>query len=315
MKILAVTEKYLPDYNAGSELMMHDILIGLQKLGNEVVVVCEKPTKKVVDGIPIYSYDSPKVNTLAKSSDVIITHLKATAAAYYMKQRYNIPMAMIVHNNRKLEYNKIFKSRSDLLIFNSQWLSNESKSNIKSIIVNPPLIAKKYKTKSVDNYITLINVNKEKGGELFWKLAKKMPYRKFLAVVGAYGDQIVPRSVPKNVTIQRHTPDMKKVYAKTKILLIPSVYETWGKVGLEAACSGIPSIAHPTEGLQESLGKSGIFVDRNKIDQYKETIDILMDNDRLYKKYSTKSLQRSKDIAARFDQQIVMLNQALKNIQ
>jgi glycosyltransferase involved in cell wall biosynthesis len=315
MRILAVTERYLPDYHAGSELMMHDILVGLKKLGNEIIIICEKPTAKEVDGIPIYSYASQKVNSLAKNSDVIITHLRATSAAHYLKQRHNIPMAMIVHNNRKLEYNKIFKSKSDLLIFNSKWLSDESTEKIKSIIVNPPLITQKYKTKTIDEYITLVNISKEKGGELFWKLARKMPYRKFLAVVGAYGDQVIPRSIPKNVIVQKHTSDMKKIYAKTKILLIPSVYETWGKVGLEAASSGIPSIAHPTKGLQESLGKSGIFVDRNKVDQYKETIDLLMNNDRLYNKFSTKALQRSKEVASKFDQQIINLNNALKNIQ
>jgi glycosyltransferase involved in cell wall biosynthesis len=314
MKILAVTENYLPGYYAGSELMMHDILLGLKDLGNEVSILCEFPSAESIDEIQIYSYNSPKVKSLAKDCDVIITHLKATAVAYHLKEKHGKPMVMIVHNNRKLDYNKIFKAKSDLLVFNSQWLKNESTSKIKSIIVNPPLVLSKYKTKTVDEYVTLINLSKEKGGELFWKLVKKMPHIKFLGVVGAYGNQIIPKSIPKNVILEKHTSKMKDVYSKTKILLVPSVYETWGKVGLEAAASGIPAIAHPTEGLQESLGGAGVFVNRDRVDQYKETIEILMTNDRLYEKYSSKAYNRAKEVSSRFEEQIALLNQTLKNI-
>ena len=44
---------------------------------------------------------------------------------------------------------------------------------------------------------------------------------------------------------------------------MPSAYETWGMVGVEAMTNGIPVIAHPTPGLRESLGDAGIFVDRD----------------------------------------------------
>ena len=37
-----------------------------------------------------------------------------------------------------------------------------------------------------------------------------------------------------------HTTDMRSVYAQTRVLLVPSVYESYGRVALEAAASGIP---------------------------------------------------------------------------
>jgi glycosyltransferase involved in cell wall biosynthesis len=314
MKVVAITENYLPNYNAGSELMMHDILLGLRNLGNEIVVLCEFPNADSIDQIPIYSYDDPKIKSIIKSSDVIISHLRAMSSAFYLKEKYGKPLVMIVHNNRKLDYNKIFKNKSDLLIFNSKWLQNESTAKVKSIVVNPPLIIDNYKTITDGDYVTLINISKEKGGELLYKLAKKMPHINFLGVRGAYGDQFIPNKIPQNLTIINHTKDIKDVYKKTKILLIPSVYETWGKVGLEAAASGIPIIANPTEGLIESLGKSAIFVNRERISQYISSIDTLVNDEKTYKKYSDFAQKRSLEIAERFESQINLLNQSLKNI-
>ena len=46
---------------------------------------------------------------------------------------------------------------------------------------------------------------------------------------------------------------------------MPSMHETSGRVGLEAICSGIPVICHPTPGLVETQGDAGIFVDRDNV--------------------------------------------------
>jgi len=68
----------------------------------------------------------------------------------------------------------------------------------------------------------------------------------------------------------------ERVYARTKVLLMPSSYESWGRVGVEAMASGIPVVAHPTPGLCESLGEAGIFVDRNDLDGYEAVLRKLM---------------------------------------
>jgi glycosyltransferase involved in cell wall biosynthesis len=66
------------------------------------------------------------------------------------------------------------------------------------------------------------------------------------------------------VTVIDNTANMRDdVYAQTRILLMPSDYESWGRVGVEAMASGIPVVAHPTPGLTESLGDAGTFVHRD----------------------------------------------------
>jgi glycosyltransferase involved in cell wall biosynthesis len=93
-------------------------------------------------------------------------------------------------------------------------------------------------------------------------------------VVGGYGEQIIRDDLP-NMEIVPHTPGdrmAKDVYARTKILLAPSAYESYGRVAVEAMCSGIPVIAHPTPGLLESLGDAGTFCDRDDLDAWEAAI-------------------------------------------
>ncbi|MFE4971343.1 glycosyltransferase [Kitasatospora sp. NPDC056651] len=52
----------------------------------------------------------------------------------------------------------------------------------------------------------------------------------------------------------------ERVYARSRVVLMPSSHESWGRVGVEAFASGIPVIAHPTPGLAECLGHAGIYV-------------------------------------------------------
>jgi len=76
---------------------------------------------------------------------------------------------------------------------------------------------------------------------------------------------------------------------------MPSAYESWGRTGIEAAASGIPTIAHPTPGLLESLGKSGTFVARDDIAGYVEAIRAF-DDPQLYKAKSNAARARSREL-------------------
>jgi glycosyltransferase involved in cell wall biosynthesis len=97
----------------------------------------------------------------------------------------------------------------------------------------------------------------------------------FLAVRGGYGNQLTPVKL-KNARLVGPIEDMRDVYRQTRILLMPSEAETWGRVGLEAMASGIPVIAHPTPGLRESLGDAATFIDRDDDEAWVTEIRRLM---------------------------------------
>ena len=72
------------------------------------------------------------------------------------------------------------------------------------------------------------------------------------------------------------------VYGKSNIVLMPSDYESYGRVALEAAINRLPVICTPTDGLKECLGAAGLYFDRNDIEGMAKKIEELMTDEILY---------------------------------
>jgi glycosyltransferase involved in cell wall biosynthesis len=108
-----------------------------------------------------------------------------------------------------------------------------------------------------------------------------LPKRKFLGVLGSYGEQIMDDTL-KNLKYVAQTPDVHLIYGKTNIVLVPSFYESYGRVGLEAAINRLPVICTPTDGLKECLGAAGLYFERHDIDGMAAKIEELMSDEILY---------------------------------
>lgn len=206
-----------------------------------------------VPGEP-YTWHGVKVSQNIRDLDgshMVFTHLDRTNEAEVLCEA--VPLVHLVHNESTLGVFNVHKR--DLIVHNSEWIARLCPAE-RSVIVHPPVFAADYKVKP-GRCITLINLNEAKGARLFWELAYLMPDQQFLAVKGGYGVQIV-ESAP-NVTVMEQTADMREVYAKTRVLLMPSTYESYGRCAIEAACSAIPTVANGTPGLREALGKAGTY--------------------------------------------------------
>jgi glycosyltransferase involved in cell wall biosynthesis len=151
-----------------------------------------------------------------------------------------------------------------------------------SVVCKPPIFPDdvKYNRKHGQN-VTLINCNENKGGKILVELAKRLPKIKFLGVLGSYGEQIIDDTY-KNLKYVPQTPDVHLIYGKSNIVLMPSDYESYGRVALEAAINRLPVICTPTDGLKECLGAAGLYFDRDDIDGMAKKIDELMNDEILY---------------------------------
>jgi len=135
---------------------------------------------------------------------------------------------------------------------------------IESEVLYPGIDLERYRTDTnTHEFITMINPMRSKGVLLFLRVAECLPHRRFL-VVENRGDvpgifSLIQR-LP-NVTYLEKQLDMRRVYSRTHLLLVPSQWqEPFGRVIVEAQGNGIPVCASSIGGIPEALGTGGILV-------------------------------------------------------
>lgn len=294
LRVVARVHAMPPQHNAGAEHMLVAMLRPLVERGHDVSVWLSR----FEPGVEEYEYDGVRVVPLGprldfasavRHSSIVLSHLENVPPAAALARGYGKPIGVICHNTFRETFRNVAAGGTALAVYNSQWMQTEADLHFvdhpngvrpaRSMVVRPPVIAAEYATKKRGDRITLVNCSEAKGGEVLRQLAARMPDVGFLAVEGGYGEQVSFEGLP-NVESVPHMDghDMRdKVYACTRVLLMPSTYESWGRAGVEALASGIPVIANPTPGLCESLADGGIFVERSDLDGYEAVIRKLED--------------------------------------
>lgn len=305
LRVLAVVHLYPPTHNAGAEVMLHALLRHLVALGWQAHVMATdyRGDPYVLDGITVER--APADLDVGESfawCDVAITHLDATRRAVAWARRGR-PLVHLVHNHAQFSARGIGPRDVSLAVWNSEWIREHHAGwRGRQVVVRPPVDSAEYRVDRPDaDRITLLNLFTPKGAATFWHLVRQRPHERFLAVRGAYGHQEVPDVVPANVEVIDHTPDVvAEVYARTRVLLVPSHYESWGRVAVEAMASGIPVVASPTPGLLEALtspkvGPCAIFADAGRPDLWHRALDQLADR-RRHAHWSDRSAIRSAEL-------------------
>lgn len=269
MKLFFFIHGYPPSHNAGAEWMAYDMIEYLKQY-HQITVMCKNAVNHFQRGVNVIDFDLTTVKRYFKDSDAVFTHLDFTAKAFNISRvigKHNL--YCIVHNTNE---NAILRRRPKQvrLIYNSLYTAGLNYPQHHTIC-RPPIVPNRYiKEKTGENAITLVNCWPDKGGHILVELAKLMPDRKFIGVIGGYGEQ-VQEFVP-NLEYVKNSPNIADVYARTQILIQPSRYESYGKASCEAMACGIPVVCTETPGLKESLSYAGIFAERNA-QAYKEAIE------------------------------------------
>jgi glycosyltransferase involved in cell wall biosynthesis len=288
---------YIPDHNAGSEWMAHAVnKHWIREHTGRVNVITQNPSVSVYDRVSVINDKKESLDSLLGRSHLLLTHHTMTPRAIQTALEMKKPLVLFLHDNWHYQQAKEAKrwlGENLSIVTNSEWLDKfYSPLQIPSCICYPPVDWREYAVQTNRKYITLINVNKNKGGEVFIDIAKAMPDVQFLGVKGAYQKQITNNTLP-NLTYTPTTHEIKNIYEQTNILLMPSQQESWGRTAIEAMSSGIPVIAHPTPGLLESCGDAGIFCDRNNVSEWVREIRKLLDNEEYYQSCSLVSKRRA----------------------
>jgi glycosyltransferase involved in cell wall biosynthesis len=288
MNVVFFVHAWAGTSNSGAEWTAHHYAKFLHDKGCSISVILPEgqvfPEEERFEFITFISQYSKGFYACLNASQIIITHLNCTGSAINWARVYKKQLIFLSHND------------SDYRIIRSKWQNihvvynnKANKKNVSggtyqndSIICKPPIIPEDvmYNRKH-GKYVTLINCNENKGGKILIELAKRLPKIKFLGVLGSYGDQIIDTSI-KNIRYVEQTSSINLIYGKSNIILVPSAYESYGRVALEAAINRLPVICTPTDGLVECLGNAGIYFERNEIDLMAEKIKELMEDEILY---------------------------------
>lgn len=315
MKLLAHVHMFPPEHNAGSETTLLAMFRGLRERGHETRVISSESTKDYyqVFGVDVYRQPPTAINKdkwfldLYNWADVAVTHLNCTGHAMHCARETNKPLVHLVHNNAQLKFHNVKASRAQLLIYNTHWLREAYyESGFRpvepSMVLHPIIYPEQYHTEREGaEAVTFVNLTVTKGALVFYELARRFPEIPFIGVRGAYGDEHQPPTDLPNLKIQQQIPDLRPVWKKTRVVLMPSDYESYGRVAVEAACSGIPAVVHPTPGLKEALGEAGIFCDRKNVDAWEAELNRLYNDEMYYQERSAMALDLSKSLRPQKD--------------
>lgn len=328
LRITWIIHLYPWKHLAGSEMVAHNINRYLLSKGHQVRVILMQAGMHHIQ-VP-YTYEGVEVFGPPTQidgyqwGDIFLTHLDFTQHTIQMGTVVGKPVITFVHNSHP--YDSVINARpgNNFVVYNSEWIQKELNYSHPSMIFQPPCDWRQYDIGGDPfnrEYITLINLDENKGGKILRRLAHAMPERRFLAVRGSYSEPAQIGQVtdlPSNCTVVANSPDILSVYRKTRILIMPSRYESWGRTATEAMCNGIPVICTPTPGLKENCGDAAIYVpERGPIVRNKQNGDVISDDGDTYdieplvksikslddkKKYAKRS-QRGRDRSRDLDPQ------------
>lgn len=310
MRILARVNLSLPWHGAGAEVYLHSCLRELVRRGHDALVLARgAPAARELDGVHIAPAAGYKDAAGLWDPDLVVTHLDDTLDGFTLAARLRRPLVAIFHNHRQASIYRHSPANTALAVWNSRWTFETATAERHrapaagaDLVLPPPVDPADYtitEDELVDpDVVTLINLQPEKGVYHAIRLAEQLPSRRFLFVVGGYGRQIRPALPNVEVVGPLSWRQMRdEVYERTRVLLMPSEYETYGRCAVEAAHAGIPTIAHPTGGLVEALGThgAGIFAHRDQTAEWLRILGCLEDTE-MYAQHSLAARARAAEL-------------------
>jgi glycosyltransferase involved in cell wall biosynthesis len=304
MRVLFFANR-MPDL-CGAFLHDIDLAAELQKRGHAVAFLTIEKPKEGYDGGywrgHRFAHYSAAGSMLDSSELWICPHSPCLPYVRKLNDRgYHRPIAVTAHfdGQYKVLTHLATNKWSEMLLFINHVMEGHFRREInpfpsmiaRTAVVRPLMNEAKIKmdTPPDGDAITLVNANANKGVHQFIEIAKRMPNRKFLAVKPYYGELWIP-AAPQNIEWIPFDDDVRNILKRTRILLFPSKYESFGRIAVEAMYNGIPVIyskpatenvgpVGSTEGVEEWILPAGIGCTRDAPEEWTAAIEGLDDPD------------------------------------
>lgn len=164
----------------------------------------------------------------------------------------------------------------------------EFRKDVKNIVSVANLFPKK---KGYETAIEAIRILAKKYVDIRYNIIGEGPLRQYLE------DFIKENSLEKNIILLGSCDNIPELLSQMDIFLLPSHWEGFGLVNVEAMAAGLPVIGSKVGGVPEILedGKYGILVEPANIHEIVNAIDLLINDLEKRKFFVDAGIERSKD--------------------
>ena len=261
--------------------------------------------------------------------DIVHTQCNITEECLFIKKEYRIPYIVgyhfwngiikldsnlfnknIIENIKSHKVDRQYIELSDQGVIQyvaSKYIQDVQKSLKTSYIadiIHPCSEEKHYKCQRYRaqdrKYVTMINICEGKGGDIFLKIIEKLDKIPFLAIQTEPTSEKLDQKIKKilysrkHCVYQHYTEDIKSIYSKTKILLLPNhVNETFCRVAYETGKNGIPILTTGKRFISDILMRAGVYISEDDISQWISKISNLYYNNKELNKISKQLLKET----------------------
>lgn len=300
MRVLfASVYPHLPEVIGGLQTTTDDLCTALIGMGAEVAVLCGLrehaapglPARPQCDenlGYPVFRVANPiqDLALLAASwmPSVIVVQSGTTLLPMVISAlETGKPTAVYLHNVETHQLGgTLVPDPAILYLSNSEFTAQRWRAlcGINSIVVPPLVLPERYFVNTQGDHVLFVNPTPIKGVEIMFALAAACPDVPFL-VSESWGldpqwrGYCLQRAANlPNIAWSAPTRDMRTVYARSRTLLMPSLWEeAYGRTVVEAQINAIPVVASNRGALPDTVGAGGILVDAHgPISQWEDAL-------------------------------------------
>jgi glycosyltransferase involved in cell wall biosynthesis len=284
-----------------------------------VLTATEEPY--IFEGVRVEKIDIPNVldihsnpipiarQLLEFDTKMVIGQNELSLAAVHAAARVDAISVVSIHTPPQYGANLREAHRlADYAIYNTRTAAEEW-GEPNGLVLHPPISDLPLDTSVNGDAYTMLSSLRNKGVEVVLKLAIMYPDKRFIIVRspaepthGIPNLEDLAAGLPNVELHPRVSPEEVHKYLKqTRILLVPSRYETYGMSTIEAAGYGIPTVHVDTPHVREGIGEGAILVPPLDVEATAAGIDLIEKN---YDIYSLNARKRAEWLHVR--QQIEM---------
>jgi hypothetical protein len=328
MTVVALSHGYPPLWNMGGEVSLHRSMTAVK---GERVVLTNTQAEYYIDGIRVTQINTPDVldikadpSPIARqlkdlNTRVVIAQNELSLPAVLAAQEANAVSVVSVHTPPK--YGKTIRAGvcyADYAVYNTE-TSARQWGEPGALVLHPPISELPANTSTNGDAYTCLSSLRNKGVQVVLSLAEMHPDKRFIIVRSpaepTHGIPDLEEQAARLPNVELHPrvdpKDVHKYLKQTRVLLVPSMYETYGMSAIEAAGYGIPTVHVDTPHVREGIGDAAVLISPLSVSEAANGINLIENN---YNSYSEKARARAEWIQDRQATELDKFSEFIKDI-